>query len=292
MSVADYTRFLEAQGLRVLEAEKSLWVEKRKFFFENIPPHRTLRLGAAAVSRLFVKGCAVLRYGCEEPEGVPSFEYVCDDKDFGLHSLAPDARRRVRRGLESCDVRRVDFELLARHGYAINQSALARQKRPAPAHFADEMLWRRYMQACASIPTLTAFGAFVNARFIGFSIAANVEDHSYLHHTHAFADELKHSPINLLTYTVTKAMLERPEVSCVSQGMEPFVALPGVERFKLAMGFRKRPMRRRVVVNPLARVALTQTGVWLAGKALRRHWPDLAEDLATFARAASKGRHA
>jgi len=284
MSLEGYARFLEAQGLPVFEAEGSLWVEKRRFFFENIPPHRKLHLSPAAVGRLLLKGCAVVRYACAEPEGAPSFEYVCTDKDFGLQTLAPDARRRVRRGMETCEVRRVEFDLLARHGYAINRSTLLRQGRPGAAQVTEEARWRSYMQACASIPSLEAYGAFLEGRFIGFSISVILENYSYLHHTQAYTEELKHSPLNVLTYLVTKAMLERPQIEQVSQGLEPFLPLPSVERFKLAMGFRKRPLARRVVVNPIARPALSAAGVWLARKALGKRAPGLAEDFATFAR--------
>src|SRR5208283_185203 len=252
MSVEGYARFLEAQGLRVFEAEESLWVEKRKFFLENIPPHRSLHLTGPALRRLFLKGSAVVRYACAAPEGSPSFEYVCSEKPMTLGALAPDARRRVRRGMERCEVRRVEFDLLAKYGFPINHSTLLRQGRPGPALVTDEALWQRYMRACATIPSVEAYGAFVENRLIGFSISVIIQNYSYLHYTHAYTEHLKYSPINVLTYAVTKAMLERAEISHVSQGLEPFVSLPDVERFKLAMGFWKRPVRRRVVVNPIA----------------------------------------
>jgi hypothetical protein len=285
MSQREYARFLEAHGLRVLEFESALWVEKRKFFFENIPPHQKLHLEAHAQRWLFRKGAAAIRYTCQELDGRPSFEYVCSEKNFSLESLAPDARRRVRRGMESCEIRPIDCSFLARYGCPINRDTLARQGRSGVVWMTDEGRWRKYMLACATIPTVQIFGAFVKERFIGFSIAVKVDDYCYLHHTQAYSEDLKLSPINILTYYVTKRMLDQPDIRHVSQGLEPFLLLPAVERFKLAMGFRKRALRRNVVVNPIARPMFSTPSIWFARKTLGVIRPGLVEDLSTFTKA-------
>jgi hypothetical protein len=285
MNQDTYIRYLEAQGLRVFEAEGALWVNKRKFFYENVPPHRLVHLSPGAIERLFRRGAAAVRYTCAEEEGKKSFEYVCSDKNFSLLSLLPDARRRVRRGLEACEIRPVDFDLLAQYGCAINRSTFARQGRSGVDWMRDEALWSRYMKACSGLPGVYAYGAFVEGRFCGFSISVIVDDYAYLFHTQALSEYLKYSAANALTYAMTKTMLEKAEVRYVSQGLESFNPLPDLENFKLAMGFRKRALGRRVVVNRLARPLFSNPAVWLAGKILRRWRPNLAEDLATFASA-------
>jgi hypothetical protein len=89
--------------------------------------------------------------------------------------------------------------------------------------------------------------------FVDFSIGVVCDDYCYLHHTQAASDELKHSPINALTYFVSKTMRERSDIQHVSQGLESFLGQPQVERFELSMGFRKHPLGRRLVVYPVAR---------------------------------------
>ncbi|HME13017.1 MAG TPA: GNAT family N-acetyltransferase [Candidatus Acidoferrum sp.] len=277
-----YVRFIEAQGLPVFAAQGSLWVEKRKFFYESIPQHRRVHLRPQAAARLFRGGAAVLRYTCEEHEGDPSFEYVCSQKPFSLEALSSDARRRVRRGLESCEIRPADFTLLAERGCAINRSTLERQGRSGVEWMTDEAVWRRYMTACAGIPNVHALGAFVEGQLCGYSMAVTVDDYAYLYHTQALSEYLKYSPVNALTYAMTKAMLECEGIQNVSQGLESFQPLPEVEKFKLGLGFRKRALGRKVVINPLARPLFSSPAIWLAKNALAKFKPGLAEDFATF----------
>lgn len=285
MNQDSYIQFIRAQGFKVFEAEGVLWVDKRRFFFESIPQHRQIHLDPPAFGRLFRRGAAVIRYTCSEEEGSESFEYVCSERPFTLQSLSPEARRRVRRGLETCEIRAVDFDLLARFGCAINRSTFARQGRTGVPWMRDEAIWKRYMRACAGISGVHAFGAFVQGQFCGFSMAVTVDDYAYLFHTQALTEFLKYSPVNALTFAITKEMLAKPEIKNVSQGLESFKPLPYVENFKLAMGFRKRVLGRRVVVHPLARPLLSAPTVWLTKKTLAVFRPGLAEDLSTFASA-------
>lgn len=286
MDREEYARFLSAQGLRILRFGGELWVEKRKFFFENIPPHRRIHLGRWDASKLFLSGAAVIRYSCDETEGRNSFEYVCEDKTYDLHSLDPNGRRRTRRGLEHCAIRRIDFDLLAECGCAINRSVFDRQGRVGRRLFTDERRWKQYMAACGLLRNVEAYGAFVGDRLCGYSMAVFVDDYAYLHHTHSYAESLKFSPINALTFTVVKGLLQRPEVKRVSQGLEPFVPLPEVERFKISMGFQRRSIGRRVVANPLA-LPLFSSAAERIARALvkRRSLRGLLEDFLTFTQA-------
>lgn len=284
MSLEEIQYLAVAQGARVVKSADCVWVEKRRFFFESIPPHRRVRLKGGGAVRLFIHGAAVIRYTTDEEEGAPSFEYVCDDRKFDLGSIAPEARRRVRQGLQAFDIRRIEFGLLERDGCAINRSVYARQGRTVDSFLTQSERWARYMKACAGSKIVEAFGAFIENRLCGFSIAAFVDDYCYLQHTHAYTEFMKQSPIYALTFTVTKAALERPGVNCVSQGLESFQALPNVDRFKFSMGFRKRPLERRVLINPLARPLFSAPGAWLVGKVLRHAKPGLLADFSNFAR--------
>jgi hypothetical protein len=286
MQLADLSRFASAQGMRILQGESCLWVEKRKFFMESLPQHRRVRLQPGEAARLFLRGTGVIRYTCEESEGVASFEYVWDDKGYSLDSLHKDAKRNVRKNLESCVVRRIDYKLLAEQGCAINRSALARQGRHTqPAFLTEQNLWKPYMAVCESLPFVEAYGAFVEDRLCAFCLVLLMDDYCYTYHPYASTEYLKHYPMNVLIYSIVRTMLDRPNVSCVSYGLESFASRPTLERFKLAMGCRKRPIGRRVLIHPLARPIFSGPGTWLARRLLRRWKPELAEDFRTFSQA-------
>jgi len=271
-----------AQGMSIIETESCTWVQKRRFFLESAPGHRRVRLRPGEAGKLFLRGVMALRYTCDENEGAPSFEYVCTDRNFGLESLASDARRRVRRGLEACDVRRIDCDLLRREGRAINCDVFERQGRAKWGFLTEQSAWDHYTKVCSTLPNMEAYGAFVQGRLIAYSLGVFVEDYCYLFHTHAFSDFLRYSPINALTFTVMKSALCRPTVSCVSQGFESFRSLPDVERFKLSMGFFKRPIGRRVLINPIALPAFLGPGAWLTHEFVKKFKPGLADDFSAF----------
>lgn len=290
MELADLSRFAAAQGMRILEGESCLWVEKRRFFLESLPQHRPVRLQPGEAARLFLRGTGVIRYTCDETEGAQSFEYVWDDKGYSLDSLHKDAKRNVRKNLESCDVRRIDYKLLGEQGCAINRSALARQGRHGSSTFlTDQNLWKAYLEVCENLPFVEAYGAFVEERLCAFSLVLLMDGYCYTYHPYAATEYLKHYPMNVLIYSIVRKMLDRPNVNCVSYGLESFASRPTLERFKLAMGCRKRPIGRRVLINPLVRPLFSGPGSWLAQRLLGRWKPELIDDFVTFSHAV---RHA
>jgi hypothetical protein len=286
MRLQDLERFAAAQGMRVIEGESCVWVEKRKFFLESLPPHRRIQLRPGEAARLFLRGAGVIRYSCDEPEGAPSFEYVWDDKNYSLDSLHKDAKRNVRKNLDSCLVRRLDYSLLSDQGCAINRSVFARQARPtADCFLTNQALWNNYMQVCESLPFVEAYGAFIEDQLCAFCLVLLLDEYCYTYHPHASTRYLKHYPMNVLIFSIVRMMLARPGIQCVSYGLESFASRPTLERFKLAMGCRKRPIGRQVLVHPLARPLFSRPGAWLTQKILRRVKPGLVEDFAAFSHA-------
>lgn len=287
-----YKLLAEAQGGRFFRTRSALWFETRRWVFDSAPPHRRVSLDRVEANHLFRRGAAVIRYTCDPADGAPSFEFVCDDKDFGIHSLAADARRRVRRGLSSCAVRQIGFDLLANEGAAINRSVLERQGRSKKSFLAADEQWKAYISLCGTAANLKAFGAFVDGRLGAFALTVLVDGYCYLYHTHAHSAYLKHSPMNALIFTITSEMLKDPQIACVSQGVEPFLTRPDLEHFKLAMGYRKRPIRRQILVNPVLRPLLSRSALRIAEPILRHSRPQWLEALAKIASVAGSEAYA
>jgi hypothetical protein len=292
VNVTLYRRLAEAQRGRFFRTRSALWFETRRFVFDSAPPHRHVSLEREEANYLFRRGAGIIRYTCEAMEGSPSFEFVCNDKDFGMHSLAADARRRVRRGLSSCAVRQVGLDLLVREGVAINRSVLERQGRSRSSFLAADEQWKAYLSLCSTTSNVKAFGAFVEDRLCAFALTVVIDGYCYLYHTHAHSDYLKQSPMNALIFAVTSEMLANPEVTCVSQGVEPFLARPDLEHFKLAMGYRKRMIRRQTLVNPLLRPFVSRPALRVAEVMFKNTRPQWFEALSKIASAAGSERYA
>ena len=253
VDVALYRRLAAAQGKRLIETSSSVWIETRKYYFESLPGHRKIQLEPGEARRLFLGGAGIVRYTCEIAEGSPAYEIVCEDKNYGFDSLASDARRRVRRGLANCSTGPLAFDVLAREGCEINRSVLERQGRNTRSFFTDEAQWRSYVGFMSTLPNVRALGTHVDGKLCAFVLAGVVDGYCYLLHTHSHTDFLKYSPMNALIFTVTREMLAVPGVHCVSQGLESLVARPDLEHFKLAMGYRRHPIGRKILVHPMWR---------------------------------------
>ena len=257
-------------------------MEKRKHFWESAPSHRRVRLSPAIAKKLFALGAYAIRYTCPDGEGSPTFEYIWDDKQYGLESLHKDAKRNVRKNLDVCIFKPIDYDLLIQEGCAINRDVYSRQKRE-PDFQTNQGRWRAYLETCAKLSFMEAYGVFYNHRLCGYSLALFVDDYCYTFHPYAHSDYLKFYPMNVLIYSLVRHILQRPGVSCVSYGVESYTPRPTLERFKIAMGCRKRVLGRQILVHPFLRPALSTPGVWLTEKILRRVKPSVAEQFAIFA---------
>ena len=253
MNAEGYAQFLSAQGMRSVSLGGHLWVEKQRFCVESIPPHTRIHVDAAEARKLFLRGYLVVRYSCEESEGAQSAEYVCEDPNYGLESLDPKARNKVRQGLKNCVVRAVEFDVLKHHGCAINRSVFQRQGRTGPAFLRDQQCWERYLERCAKTSGVEAYGAFVGNDLCAYTLIVRVDDYAYTYHPFADACRLQFRPMNALIFCVTQRLLQSPGVRRVSYGLESLVAQPALEEFKSGMGFKAVSIGRRIMLSPLAR---------------------------------------
>jgi hypothetical protein len=281
----DYIRFVRAQGYRILEGESCYWIEKRSHLWESAPSHRLIRLSSREASMLFRRGAIAIRYTCQGDRGTPSFQYLWDNTNFGLGSLHRDACRNVQKNLDLCQFMPIDFEFLAREGCAINRAVFARQGRDKEEFQTDEQKWKAYMKVCAEMPFLEAYGIFVRERLCAYSVVIFCDDYCYTLHPYAHPDSYKNYTMNVLLFRLVESLLQRPGVRCVSYGVEPYTPRPTLERFKIAMGCRKAPLGRHIVVHPLARPIFSSAGSWLVEHILRPVKPRLAAQFSIFSEA-------
>ena len=261
MDAEAYAHFLAAQGMRTVKSGANLWVEKQKFCLENVPPHKRIHVDAAEAWKLFLRGYLVVRYSCEESEGVGSAEHVCSDRNYGLQSLDPKARNKVRQGLKNCVVRPLEYEQLRREGCVINRGVFQRQGRTGPAFLRNQGCWEKYLEQCEKTAGVEAYGAFTGDNLCAYTLIVRVDDYAYTYHPFADASRLQLRPMNALIFCVTQRLLQDPGVRHVSYGLEPLVPQPALEEFKTGMGFKAVPIGRRILLNPLARPLVSRYAV-------------------------------
>jgi hypothetical protein len=256
MTAGEFGEFWRIQGYRVLETASCFWYEIGPLAWMYLPYHRLVRLSWQERARLFVVGpAALIRYlSPEAGTGRSGGVFLCGDRNYDLSSLEHKARNQTRRGLERCRIERVDFGFLARVGTELNFQTFQRQARPRDTM--SESQWERYCAAAERFPDFVAWAAFCDGRLAAFAVTALVEDHYSILWQSSATELLAAYPNNTLTYTITSHALTQPRVKYVSYGLQSIESTPGLDRFKLSMGFRLLPAQDHMEFNPLLRIPL------------------------------------
>lgn len=253
--VEPFAHFLASTGHRVLCGAGAHWYDVSSGFFLSVPSHRLLRPSRAELSALMRhQPCAGVRFPAPlEGPGKLSYQIVCDDRDFSIESLSANARSKVRRGLRRCEIAAVPFSTIAAQGMSADRDTLARQGRavrlPAEA-------WQGFWAAAAATPGMEGWAAFVGGEMAAFLVSVQFEDAVELLLARSRSDCLDAYPNNALVYHVTTEMLGRRSARQVTFGLESLEPVGPLDQFKFGMGFRRAPLRQRVVFHPLVRALL------------------------------------
>ncbi len=199
--------------------------------------------------------CAGLRFPAPlDGPGKLSYQIVCDARDYSIETLGANARSKVRRGLRRCEVAPVAFSAIAEQGLAADRDTLARQGRavrlPGEA-------WQTFWAAAAATSGMEGWAAYVGGVMAAFLVSVHFEDAVELLLARSRSDCLDAYPNNALVYHVTAEMLGRRGVRQVTFGLESLEEVGPLDQFKFGMGFRRAPIRQRVVFHPLVQALLT-----------------------------------
>jgi len=265
MNVKSYRRFLEAIGHQVIASVSGYWFDASWRFYKSIPPFRVITPSQAEVHDLFSRHQVLgLKY-CAPPHhiGKLSAIYICRDKGYDFKNLHRKMRNKVRQGLRNCTVRPITFEYLYYHGMPLNRDTLKRQDRDDPT-FSQQERWERFCRAGQEAEGAGVWGAFVGEQLAAYMVTFVINGCSNILYQMSRTDLLNSRANNALAFVATREMLASPDIRCVSYGQESIRVLPGLDEYKLRLGYEKWPMRHVVVLHPLLRVFLLSQ----AGKAL------------------------
>lgn len=254
LDAAGLADFYRRSGVRVARSDSAWWYEAAPRFLLALPSHRPVHVPAAEASALMRREkLAGLRYVCDERDGGrPSFHLVCDTPGYGLDKLSANARSKIRRGLARNEIRRITGRELAVVAERAFVDTMVRQNR---ASAAAVEAWRRMLEAVDDTPAVEVWTAWHEGEFASYLIAVRIDDVCEFFQARSANHLLKHYPNNALIYTLTEEMLVRRGLREVTFGIESPEPVEDLDTFKLQMGYRKKPIRQRVVFHPLLRAA-------------------------------------
>jgi hypothetical protein len=254
MDPARLAAFYERAGVRVARSQSAWWYEAAPRFLLALPSHRALTLQTGEASALIRRErLAGLRYICGQADGGrESFQLVCDTPGYNLENLSANTRSKVRRGLARNEIRRISGRELAAVAENAFVETMQRQNRASAGAVAA---WHRMLAAADTEPAIEIWSAWHDGEFACYLIAVRIDDVCEFFQARSAGHLLKHYPNNALIYTLTEEMLVRRGVREVTFGIESPEPVEELDAFKLHMGFRKKPVRQRVVFHGALRAA-------------------------------------
>jgi hypothetical protein len=266
-----FAEFLSRQGYKITQTNSCYWYNAQPGFYFYFPYHKLIdpnpdEIGKLTAGKPFI-GARYFTFPSENTRN--SFLLVCEDKNYDLNSVdANYARRQTRRGLEHFKINQIDFKELEKKGLPLVHDTLSRQGRDTKIWKTKK--WHQYCHAAIGLEGFEAWGAFSDGHLAAFMISFLMHDHfTILHHS----SSTKYLPLysnNALVYSVTKEKLSHPDINCLFYGPESLDAPESLDKFKFRMGFVKKPMKQKIVFNPIIKPFINSNSYkmfqWISNK--------------------------
>lgn len=274
MPGAGLANFFALRGRKIVEACGTLWYSVPNRFLMSLPYQQPLEPIPDEIQALLrSSGALGVRFQSQHWPGIAGGVYVYRGRDYSLKSVHIKHRPRVRKGLETFEIRPVDEDELLNQGLQLNIDTLVRQGH-FDREFGEANQWARFVRAVRECPEISAIGAFDEKRLCAYMITYREDGWLTILHQMSRQADLKSFPNHALTYWVTKAASEDPSLECVSYGIVPLISIEGLHEYKLRFGYQVIPYTCAVVLRPefdfLLNNRFTQWGV----QRLRYLWPN------------------
>lgn len=247
VSPQHFAEFLQRMGHTVREAGGAWWYNTSRGIYTSFPFDQDIDAASLPLRQILGRDGLVARYGCPPDQGVTSFRFACDDCDYDFPQLRSRTRTQVRRGLEECRVEQIEFDVLRRHGVALNADTLTRQGRRIPGDL--ESWWTQYYESAAKTPGAEAWGAFAGEELAAYLISFTIGESANILIVRSATSHLKKFPNNALLFQFIHQRIRDPRINRVLYGYESIQPdLGSLDQFKVGMGFQAAACGQRVEV--------------------------------------------
>jgi hypothetical protein len=245
MSPEEIAAFLESRGHRVVQTASCWWYNEyhQDRLYHSFPMHRLVNPPEEEIAELFQRlpRAVGLRFiGPVESGGHKSFMWVRRNP-YDLTTLNSKSRNQTRRGLENCQVKKIQWDELVNIARDAHRDTMGRHQ----VNGTESLGFGIELGEC---PAYEAWSAFIGGRLAAYTVTLWIEDwvHILLHRS--VTADLKFYPNNALVFSIVSELLSRRGVAAVSFGLESLVSLDSLEHFKLGMGFTKEPIHQHFVL--------------------------------------------
>ena len=271
MNAETFAEWLRRQGYRVIRTPSSFWSEASNRVYQAFPYHWVINPSQDEIIELFKKTKLIaLRYSTSlaSSSGQISYHVIYDKTSYPLSSLCKKARHDVTKGLLHASHEPISLRRLAFDGWDLRYETLLRQGRQ---HAETRAFWEKMCLSAEGLPGFESWGAIHNGELVSALLSFTLEDSVSVLYQQSKTDHLGFGVNNALIYEFTCNVLQRPEVCCIFYGLHSLDAPPGVDQFKFRMGYTAKPVRQRVVFNPVFQPFINHFSLRLIQK-MQKYW--------------------
>lgn len=250
MNAENFAEWMRRQGHQVYKTESSYWYNAGMHVLQAFPYHWVIKPSEHELNALMVRqGVLSLRYSTslDADDGLASYHVVLCSP-YNIEALRPQARNGIKRGLTNCSVEQISLDRLADEGWKLQSDTLERQGRSESMTQAD---WKRICLSAKGIPGFEAWGAIVEGELAASILTTRIDDTCYVPYAQSQTQFLNKHVNNALFYVAVCNMLSREGVKGIFFGLQSLDAPCSTDEFKFRMSFTPKPVRQRVLFNPL-----------------------------------------
>lgn len=237
--------FYELRGWKVLEFQGNYWTPFRPKspFLMSFPENAIVHADSEEVAEFLARnGSWAARYPTLRNQGTPGGYYVFRQKSYGIEGLDRSLKRSVRKGLERCQIERLDPSDLRVAGLEINQQTMLRQDRSEP-EFSDPVRWGKFLDAVAKVPAIRITGAWIDGKLAAYAVDCRDGAWTYGLHQFSRTENLKDFVNHALDFHLAQEAAQDSEVIGLTNGPLPVRNAEGLHSYKTRIGYEVQTQR-------------------------------------------------
>jgi hypothetical protein len=262
-------RFLELRGRRTIRACGAVWYSIPDGFLMSLPYQAMLNPDPGELRRLIRENHVLgVRFPSTKWTGLESGLYVIRHCQYDIESVHAKHRPRVRKGMETFDIRLATASELMAQGRTLNLSTMARQGRYDP-EFGEKRRWQILVEAAFACSEVSFPAAFAGKRLAAYMVTCREQGWLHILHQMSRQEDLPNFPNHVLTYAVTRQAVIDDSLDAVSYGYVPLFAADGLHEYKLRFGYEMIPHQSVIQLHPTFGPALDNPVVRLTLRCMR-----------------------
>jgi hypothetical protein len=243
--------WLSRQGHRIYISESSYWYDIGPKIYQSFPYHEIITPSSDEIKQIFKQTSAIaIRYSTpiNQPEGQISYHVIYEKGDYEIAGLPKKARHDVVHGLKYAIYENISLQRLASEGWYLREDTLIRQGRK---NAESRQFWESLCLSAEGLGQFEAWGALHDGSLVAALLACTIGDTVSIYYQQSLSQHLKYGVNNTLTFTFCRNVLQRDRIKSIFYGLHSLDAPPSVDEYKFRMRFTAKPVRQRVIFNPL-----------------------------------------